>query len=179
MGSLVQAPAPLRFSSTTSFWVLESHPPDTTRLGRRARDLLYRRRGVIYSRQHFLAVQARPNLFVVPTTGRPARLCRIELGFQQSERRWIKPLRLRLRLRRNASFDEFVRREETQGLIRAAERHAGMGEMNTGERLVGFRASSRPPAAIRTRPPTRIEGWELKRQPSNRGAKAPLSNALQ
>jgi hypothetical protein len=64
------------------------------------------------------AVQARPHLFVVPTTGRPARLCRIEIGFQQSERRWIKTLRLHLRLRCNASFDEFVRHEETQGLIR-------------------------------------------------------------
>ena len=99
-------------------------------------------------RRGFLAIQVRSHPFVAPTTGRPARLCRIEIGFQQSERRWIKTLRLHLRLRCNASFDEFVRHEETQGLIRAA------GEMNTGERLVGFRASSRPqPQSGRARQP--------------------------
>jgi hypothetical protein len=58
------------------------------------------------------------------------------MGFQQCERRGIKTLRLHQRPRRDPSFDEFVRHEQPQGLIRAAGRHAGVGEMNMGERFL-------------------------------------------
>jgi hypothetical protein len=37
-----------------------------------------------------------------------------------------------------AGFDDFVRREKTQGLIRAARRQAGLGQMNMRKRLLVF-----------------------------------------
>jgi hypothetical protein len=65
------------------------------------------------------------------TPGRNTRLIRIE--FQEGERRWIKPLRFHQHPGCNASFDEFVRHEETQRPIRAAGQQAGVGQMNMGE----------------------------------------------
>jgi hypothetical protein len=68
-------------------------------------------------------------------------LRRIEIGIQQSERRGVKLLRLHLRLRCNAIFDEFVRHEQPQGLLFSARRQAGMGQIKMGERFPSVQRS--------------------------------------
>jgi hypothetical protein len=77
---------------------------------------------------------ARPFATFPATPGRDARL--IGIIFLRSERRGIKTLRLDQRLRRDPGFDEFVRHDEAQRLMRAAGRQAGMGEMNMRECLL-------------------------------------------
>jgi hypothetical protein len=47
-------------------------------------------------------------------------------------------LRLQQRPWHDHGFDEFVRHEETQRLLFAASRPAGVGRMNMGERLLAF-----------------------------------------
>jgi NAD(P)-dependent dehydrogenase (short-subunit alcohol dehydrogenase family) len=66
-----------------------------------------------------------------------------------------KTLRLHQSLGRDPGFDEFVRHEQPQGLLFAAGRHAGVGEMNMRERLSpSFQSSAARRSLARSRTST-------------------------